>query len=175
MQCRGDTSLAQDGSDILLNEVRLPFFDHQNSALAGAKPNQLAINDWIGYVHHIQRNLRSAIHVSNTKPLEHPHLRVVAAALHDDADVVSTFGKKFVETTLFNETDCCRPTVRHLFLLMRKDCRRQRNAAGVAHRIFHRLTQREAGPLIGRCYEVAVDVTGANPQLQHHRGVARLR
>jgi hypothetical protein len=97
-RCRA--GLAQDRRDVLLDEVGLALLDHQHRALASQKRSTSLSITGIGHVHHVQRHARVAVHVGQAQPLEHAQQRVVAAALHDDADVVGVLGEELVERVL---------------------------------------------------------------------------
>ena len=70
MERRARTGLAQDRRHVLLDEVRLPFLDHQDRALVATEAKQLAVDQRIGDVEHVHRNLRAAVDVGQAEPLE---------------------------------------------------------------------------------------------------------
>ena len=67
------------------------------------------------------------------------------------------------------------PALLDLLPLVQVARRRQHDAAGVAHRLFQRVLEGEARPHIVAGGEAAVDVAGADAQLQHHRRVGGFR
>ena len=175
MQRRSRSGLPQDVGDVLLDEVRLALFDDENRALAFAEANELGVDQRVRDVHHVQRNLRLAEHIGQPEPLQRPQDRVVAATLDGEADVVRVLREELVELALFDELDGGRPAVLDLLLLMQKARRRQHDAAHVAHRVLHRLLDRECGATVFRGNELPMHMAGADPQLQHDRRAARLR
>ena len=165
-------SFAQDAVDALLDEIRLAFLDQQDASFPDAEPLELFVYQGIGDVQHIQWHLRLTKRVGQSQQFQRTQHAVVKAALHDDAEVLRIFRKKFIEFMLLDELDGGRPALRHLFLLMQVAGRWQHNAVHIAHRIFHRVFQRERGPLVVLCRETSMHMAGADTQLQHHRGVA---
>ncbi|MCY1361149.1 hypothetical protein D9M69_478070 [compost metagenome] len=167
--------MAQDGREVLLDEVGLAFFHDEHGALAFAEADDFALDDGIGHVHHIQRHAGLAVHVGQAQAFERTQQRVVAAALHDDADVVGVFGEELVELALLDEAHGGGPAVLHLLLFMHEARGRQHDAADVALRVLQRFLQRELGALVVAGDEVAVHMAGADAQLEHHGRVAGLR
>ncbi|MBC7938217.1 MAG: hypothetical protein H7Z19_00395 [Chitinophagaceae bacterium] len=167
--------LAQDARQVLFDEVRLAFFDHQQRPLAGGKTQHFGVDKRVGHVHHVQRHAAVAVHVRHAQPLQRTQQRVVAAALHDDADVVRAFGEKFVQASLLDELQRRGPAVAHLFLFVHEAGRRQHDAADITLRMVQRVFQRKARALVGAGGELAVHMAGADAQLHHHRRVAGFR
>ena len=58
VQRGGRAGLAQDGREVLLDEVGLAFLHHQHRALAFAEAQHLAVDHRVGDVHHVERHLR---------------------------------------------------------------------------------------------------------------------
>jgi hypothetical protein len=79
--------LMQHHVEVLLDVLRLTLLDHQHGALAGAEAHDLLVDQRIGDVEHIERQLGAAEAIGQPQQLERPHQRVVQAALHDDPDV----------------------------------------------------------------------------------------
>ena len=54
---------AQDGVDVLFNVVRLPLFNEQNSILSFTETQDFLINDRVGNVQYVERDLAVAIRI----------------------------------------------------------------------------------------------------------------
>ena len=170
-----DVRAPQDRVDGLLDEFRLAFLDDQDRLLARAEPHELGVDQRIGDVEHVERDAALAEHVGEPEHLERAQRGVVHAALHDDADVVGVAVEELVELVLLDEAHRRRPALLDLLLLVQVARGRQHDAVGVAHGMLERVLEREGRPHIVAGGEAAVDVAGADAQLQHHRGVRRLR
>ena len=71
------TRFVQDAVDVLLDEVGLAFFHHQQAALAGAKAFEFIVDQGVGDVQHIQRNVGLAEIVGQAQQLKCTHHTVV--------------------------------------------------------------------------------------------------
>ena len=143
--------------------------------LPAQKPHEFGVDQRIGDVEHIERNAALAEHVGEAEHFERAQHVVVHAALHDDADVADVAVEHLVELVLLDEAHRGRPALLDLFLLVRIGRRRQRDAVDVAQRVLQRILEGECRPHIVPGHEPAVDVAGADAQLQHHRRVRGLR
>ena len=132
--------LAQHAGDALLDEVGLAFLDQQHRALAGAEAHQFRIDQRVGDVHHVQRQLAAAVDIGQAQPLHRAQQRVVQAALHDDADVGGALGEELVEAALFDELLRRRPALLDLLVLVHEAGGRQHDA--VQHRAAARPSPR---------------------------------
>ena len=85
--------LAQNRVQVLLDKIGLPFFDHQHRAFAAAESLHFFVNQRIGYVQHVQRNLRVPECIGQAQQFQRPHGGVVHAALQNDAEILRIFGE----------------------------------------------------------------------------------
>ena len=83
--------------------------------------------------------------------------------------------KNSLSLCLLDEAHRGRPALLDLVLLVQVARGRQHDAVGVAHRVVQRIVQRERRPHIVARREAAVDMAGADAQLQHHRRVRGFR
>ncbi len=100
---------------------------------------------------------------------------VVHAALHDDSDVAGFALEDLVELVLLDEAHGGRPALLDLFAFVQVARRRQDYAVRVAHGVLERVLERKRRARIVARGEAAVDMAGADAQLEHHRRVGRLR
>ena len=166
--------LVQDAVDVLLDEVGLAFFHHQQAALARAKAFEFFVDQRVGDVQHIQRNVGLAEVVGQAQQLQRPHHAVVQATLHHDAKVLRTFRKEFVELVLLNELQGRWPARVGFFLLVQIAGGRQHDAVDIALGVFDGVFEGEAGPHVVAGGKPAMHMAGADAQFQHHRCVAGL-
>jgi len=175
VQRGGRSRLAQDGGDVLLDEVGLPFLHHQHGALALAEAQHLAVHHRVGHVHHVEWHAAVAVDIGHAQAQEGAHQHVVAAALHHDPDLVGAFGKQFVQAPLQDEAHRGRPAFVHFLLLVQETRRRQHDPVHVALRVFQGVAHGKGRlDVVGRD-ELAVHMAGADAQLQHHRRMAGFR
>ena len=78
--------LVQHRGEGLLDVVGLAFLDDQHRVLAFAEVQKLVVDQRVGGVEHIKRNVRLAIVVGEPHALQCADHGIVHAALHDDAD-----------------------------------------------------------------------------------------
>ena len=168
------TCFVQDAVDVLLNEIGLPFFHHQQAALSFAKALEFIVHQRVGDVQHIQRNVGLAEVVGQAQQLQCTHHAVVQTTLHDDAKVLHVFGKKFVELVFLNELQGRWPAGKGFFLLVQVTGGWQHDAVDIALGVFNGVFEGEAGPHVVAGRKAAMHMAGADAQLQHHRGVAGL-
>ena len=165
----------QDRIDGLLNEFRLTLFDDEDRLLAGAEAGELGIDQRIGDIENVERDAAFAEHVGKPEHFERAQQRIVHAALHDDADVARVAIEELIETLLLDEAHGGRPALLDLVPFLQVARGRQHDTVGVAHGALERVLQRKVRPRIVAGSEAAVDVAGANAQLQHHGRVRCLR
>ena len=168
------TRFVQDAVDVLLDEVGLAFFHHQQAAFARAKALELIVHQGVGDVQHIQRNVGLAEVVGQAQQLQRTHHAVVQATLQHDAKVLHVLRKEFVELVFLNELDRCGPAFVGFFLFVQIAGGRQNDAVDVALGVFDGVFEREARPHVIACGKAAMHMAGADAQLQHHRRVAGL-
>ncbi len=166
---------AQNRIHRLLDEFRLALLDDQNRFFPRAEADEFGVDQRIGDVEHVERDAAIAEHIGEPEDFERAQRSIVHAALHDDADVVGLAIEHLVELVLLDEAHGGRPALFDLFPLVQVARGRQHDAVGVAHGAFERVFEREGPARIVARGEAAIDVTGADAQLQHHRGVGRLR
>ena len=65
-----EVGFAQDGVEVLLDEIGLAFLDHQHGALARAEPPDLVVDQRIGDVQNVERNLAVAERVGQAEQFE---------------------------------------------------------------------------------------------------------
>ena len=152
-----------------------PSSINQDGFLAGAEPHEFRIDQRIGDVEHIKRNAAVAVDIGEPEDFEPAHRVVVHAALHDDADIGGIAIEEFVQLVLLDEAQGRGPAALDLVLLVDISCRRQRDAVDVALGLGQRVHAPEFRPHIILGDEAAIDVAGADAQLQHHRRVGGLR
>ena len=169
-----DVRAAQDGVQLLLDEIGLAFLDDQHRALAGAEAHHLGVHDRVGDVEHVQRDAGVAVGVRQAQQLQCAHHVVVHPALQDDAEVLRILGEELVEPVVLDELHRRRPALLDLLALVQIAGRRQHDAVGLASGLFDGVLEREGGAPVGLGDEAAVHVAGADAQLQHHRRVGRL-
>ena len=174
MQVHVQAPLQHDGGDVLLDEVRLPLFQHQQGLLVLAEALELVVHQGVGDVHHVQRDLRLAIHVRQPQALQRADHGVVEPALQGDAHVRGLLGEELVEPALLDEAHGRGPAFLDLFFFVDEAGRRQHDAADVAHGVFQRVAHGERRRPVVRRDELAVQVAGADAHLQHHRRMAGL-
>ncbi|MNS14411.1 hypothetical protein D3C72_460300 [compost metagenome] len=167
-QARVDARAAQHRVQVLLDVVRLAFFQQQYGALAAAEVDDLVLDDGVGHVHDVQRDAAVAEVVRQAQQLQGADDAVVQTALQDQADVVLVAVEVLVERVFLDVADGGGPAFLDLLLFMQEGGGRQHDAAGVARRAFQRLGQRIGGALVFLCDEAAVHMAAANAQLQHH-------
>ena len=177
---------AQDRGDVLLQEVGLPLFHQQHGASVGAELQHLLIHHWVGDVHDVDRHGRAAEEIGQPQVQQHAQQGVVVPPLHDDADALRRCSsglidlgadaggctgsqhlapagaEALVQPALADEAHRRRPALTHLFLLMHKAGGRQDDAAGIAARLLHGLTQREVRAAVGAGRELPMHVAGAD-------------
>jgi hypothetical protein len=141
------------------------------------KRSDLVVDHRVGDVHHVQRHARLAPNRSAmVQALQRAQHVVVHAALRDDADVVDVAVDELVEAALGDELQRRRPALRASFSC---SCR---NSPAAARYGWCRAPGSPAPPCsvkaglrLGSGDEAAVQVAGADAQLQHHRRVRGLR
>ena len=89
-----DIGLAQDGIEILLDEIGLAFFDDQDGALADAEAFDFVVDQRIGDVENVERDFAVAESVGETQQFEAADGGVVHAALQDDAEILRAVGER---------------------------------------------------------------------------------
>ena len=67
MQHRGGVVATKNRLDVLLDEVRLSFLDEQHSLLVGAELHDFVVDDGVGDVHDVERDLGVAVDVRKAK------------------------------------------------------------------------------------------------------------
>ncbi|MCY1226862.1 hypothetical protein D9M72_391120 [compost metagenome] len=158
MQRRGGTGHAQDVGGVLLDKVGLAFFQHQHRALARAEAFPLRIDQRVGHVRHVQGDLRLAEHVGQAELLQCADQRVVAAALHGDADVVHLALEELIELAFLDELHGGGPALLDLLVLVHEARRGQHDAAEVARGIVQRVLDGELGAAVVGSDELAMYV-----------------
>ena len=83
---RAAPGLVQHRGEGLLDVVGLAFLDDQHRILALAEAQELVVDQRIGGVEHIERDVGVAVGVGEAEALQRADDAVVHAALHDDAD-----------------------------------------------------------------------------------------
>ena len=163
----------EDGGDRVLDVGGLAFLDHQHGLLALAERKDFVIDQGIGDVEHVKRDLALAVGVSEPQPLQGADHPVVHAALQDDAELAVP-AETLVEAALLNEAPGRGHALGHLLDLVTVGVGRQRNAVRPSLRVFQRLAHGERRRPIVLRLEGAVDVAGADPDLQDHRRMGGL-
>ena len=151
----------------------LAFLDDQHRALARAEPGHLLRNHRVSDVHAVDRNPGRAKNVRKPELLKGADRAVVKAALAHNADVVGVAVKLFVQLVFLDELDCSWPAYFYLVLLLRVGRWRQADAAEVELGVFNEIPARVRCRTIGLGGEAALDMAGANAQLQEHRRTGR--
>ena len=161
---------------MLLVVVGLAFFHHQHGLLALAKAHHLVFDQRVGHVQDVQRHARLAEQVGQVQLHQRAQRVVGHAAQHDHAHVIQAAVAvvEFVEPVRLDELHRRGPALLDFFFLVQKRRGWQHDAVDVAHRVFQRLLEREGRAAVGLRDKAAVQVAGANAQLQHHGGVAGL-
>ena len=170
----GRASLVEHGGHRLLQIGGLAFLDHQNGFFANAEVENFRVDQRIGDIEDMKRDLRVAIEISQAEALQGPDHRVVHTALQDDADVAVFRAEPFVQAVFRNEAPGRGQPVFDLFLFVQVGRRRQDDAVGLAPRGLQRIAYREGGAYIVLGLEGPVDMAGADADLEHHGGVRRL-
>ena len=70
VDCCVDAGLAQDGVEVLLDEIGLAFFDQQHGALAGAESQDLVVHQRVGHVQDVERHLAVAERVGEPEQFQ---------------------------------------------------------------------------------------------------------
>jgi len=165
---------AQNGVDVLFDEVGLPLFDYEQPALAGAKGFELFVHQRVGHIQHIQRNLRLAESICQAQDFQGAKHTVVQAALHDNAKILGCWRKEFIDAMVLNEFNGCRPALFDLFLFVQIARWGQHNAVDIPFGMLDGVFQCELGAHIVFGGKLPVHMACPNAQYQHHRRVAGL-
>ncbi|CAB4880947.1 unannotated protein [freshwater metagenome] len=174
MQFRGGVGPTQHGLDVLLDEVGLPLLDEQNRALALAESDDLVVNDRIGDVHNVERDVAVAVRVGQAQQFEGTIHVVEQAALEDDPEVLVLLGHELIEAVVLDVLNRGRPALVDLLLLVQKARRGEHNATEIVLGVLEGLGDREIGPPVVLCGERSVQVAGPQAQFEDDRGVADL-
>src|SRR6218665_3006948 len=133
----------QQGVEVLLQVVWLPFLDHQHGPLATAEPVHLVADQRVGDVQDVQRHAAGAEQVGLAQQFERAQYAVGQAAQGHDADVLEVALDPFVELALGDEFHRCGPALLQFLALVQKGCGRQHDAIDVAARVLQRVLERE--------------------------------
>ena len=169
---------AKETPDCFLQIVGLAFLHDQHGTLARTESRNLLWNERVGDVEDEDGDSRPTLAVGETEERQRAERGVVHPALGDDSDVADCVGarrrKILVQTVFPDELDGGRPALHHLLLLLEVGGGRQADAPVVEARAIQEPVA-GVGRRAVRCGgEAPVDVARANPQLEHHRGTARL-
>src|SRR4029079_2278838 len=165
----------QRGEHRFLYERGLAFLDDQHLALAGTELHDFLRHHRVGDVHAVDRHLAVAEGVRQAERLQRADDGVVEAAEAHDADVAHLAGEYLVQLVLPDEPDRGRPAHIHLQLFLQVRRRRQANAVVVEVRVLDQRALRKLWRAVCLGLESALHVTGANPQLEHHRRARHFR
>ena len=166
---------AQDGMNVLFNEVGLPFFHNEEPALSAAEGFEFIVNQRISDIQNIKRNLGLTKCIGQAENFQSAKHAVVQAALHHNAKVIGIAGKKLIELVFLNKFDSSWPAFFDLLLFVQITGRWKHNAIDITFGMLNGIFEREGRAHIVFGRKMAVHVTGANAKLQHDRGIAGLR
>ena len=166
--------LAQGHVQTLLDVLGLAFLDDQYRLLAGAEANDFLIEQRIGDVEHVERQLGRAEGIRESRELERAQQRVVETSLEDDADVTARAAQKLVQAMLADVGERGRPALLDFLLFVEEARRRQDDARYVANGTGEGVPYGECRRAIALGGEAAVDVARTDSQFQHDRRIRRL-
>src|SRR6266436_2481586 len=170
-----NVGLAQNCVQVLLDKIRLSFFDDKYSSLSAAKTLYLLIDQRIRDVQNIKRDFRIAEGIGQSQELQSSDGRVIHATLQDDSEILRVVREKLVQAMLLNVSLCRRPAFLYFFEFVQETTRRQNDPARIARGIFNGILQGELGSYIVFRNKAPVNMTCTNAQFQHHWRIARFR
>jgi hypothetical protein len=100
VDARGDAVLEGQRLQLLLDEARHAFLEHEHPLLALEKGEELLRDEWMDHVQHEQRDAGLAERVGHAQELESPQRGRGEAALEDDAEPLLLAGDHLVEAAL---------------------------------------------------------------------------
>src|SRR5579884_1073949 len=166
---------AQDGVQILLDEIRLTFLNDQHGTFSDAKALHFLIDERIGDVHDVEWHAAIAEDVAQAEQLERANHGVVHSTLEQDAKVPGTPGNKFVQASCFDKFLRSGPALLDFFLFVEEACGGKDNTSHVAHGLFHGVFERELRSDIVLGHKAPVDMTRTNAQFEHYGRIAGFR
>ena len=174
-QVYGAAGLVKNRCQSIFDVGGLALLDHQDRLLALTKSQEFRIDQGVGHIQHVQRNPTVAEDVGEPEAVQRPDHTVVHATLHDDANRPAGRTEDLVQALTADEFHCRRPALIDFFLFVRIGGRRQNDTVCPAARRVQRFAHSQRWSPVITCRERAIDVTGTDPELQHHRCVGRLR